>query len=79
MSATVILKNADEIKGFLARVGRFANICKSSDEKTEDVYKRIGLSVINAGHFSAAVFVRTSLYGIVWVWLSIRHRGYSRF
>lgn len=54
MSATVILKNADEIKGFLARVGRFANICKSSEEKTDDVYRRIGLSVINAGHFSAS-------------------------
>lgn len=54
MSATVILKNGDEIKGFLARVGRFANICKSSEEKNEDVYKRIGLSVLNAGHFSAS-------------------------
>lgn len=54
MSALVTLQNKDEIKGFLARVGRFANICKSSDEKSDAVYRRIGLSVINSGHFSAS-------------------------
>lgn len=50
----VSLLNPEDIPSIYIRVGKFASICKSGEEKTNEQYAKIGKHCIKSGHFSAS-------------------------